>query len=196
MTGPSKQRVISTLTPYLSDLGKIPIMAFDDWMHSSEFSRSEHGRTRASIMWERMVAHGREKFELLPNWEIKKHFGTMSFIVDDSVLFRFKKGDENGLSNNYRTQLSLAFHDPTIEDLFGLCPLDRVEIVYILNKLETKIIDVRIVARNGDDKVWEHSILPKESRVIKAQTFPENIPSDLVGLRDNKATKKIENMDK
>ena len=82
----------------------------------------------------------------------------MKFLIRDTVLFRFKKADGTGRSSNVTTQLALAFHDHD-QDLFGLPEVQRVEVVYKLNRLETQIVDICVVARNGDQIAWEYSLL-------------------------------------
>ena len=75
---------------------------------------------------------------------------TFKFLLDDQVLFRFKKGNEAGLSVNVPTQLALAFHNHN-QDLLGLADVHRVEVVYQLNWLETEIFDVIVV---GATRTW------------------------------------------
>ena len=99
---------------------------------------------------------------------------TFGFLIDDRVFFRFKKGDANGLSTNVRTQLALAFHNHD-QDLPGLLPeVERVEVVYQLNRLETQIIDIIVVARNGDIVVWTYSLL---DTVASGMPLPMPVPS-------------------
>lgn len=78
---------------------------------------------------------------------IGSHYDTRSFIFDDSVLCCFKKGDVAWFSRNYPTQLALAFHEHR-EDLFGHLGLTRVEVVHVLNRHQTGVESVAVVARN------------------------------------------------
>lgn len=185
MDSNKKFEIKGLLEPYHDVLGQIPLRAWEEWKESTEFIRSEHGRTRASVVWERMVAHGRNYFDSDPDWSIITHFGTVSFILKEKILLRFKKANNAGISSNYPTQLALAYHDLDQMGLFGMPQLHRIEIVYIINALETKIDDVRVVARNGDTVTWSYSIMP-QADIIDTDHFRVHVThsaTDLVRSR-------------
>ena len=110
-------------------------------------------------MWEQIIDRAHRAF-FADDGRIRILDGqeTFSFLVDDCVLFRFKKGNEVGISANVPTQLALAYHDHE-QDLLGLPEVCRVEIVYQLNALQTEVVDVLVVARDGDRIAWAFSLL-------------------------------------
>ena len=67
-----------------------------------------------------------------------------------------------------------AFHDHD-QDLLGLPEVHRVEVVYQLNRLETEIVDVIVVARDDEVVVWTHSLLDASKAVVP---LPMPMPSD------------------
>lgn len=69
-------------------------------------------------------------------------------------------GDGSGISRNIETQLSLAFVDPQ-QSLPGIPDLDRVDVVYELNALETQVANISVVARNCERVAWQYSIYPR-----------------------------------
>ncbi|MFN3634783.1 MAG: hypothetical protein ACK4UZ_03515 [Rhizobium rhizophilum] len=110
---------------------------------------------------------------------------TMKFLVRNEVLFRFKKADATGRTSNVATQLALAFHDHE-QDLFGLPEVQRVEVVYKLNRLETQVEDVCVVARNGDSVAWEYSLLDASEAVVPlpmSEPQPERPAAKIVKLK-------------
>jgi hypothetical protein len=91
---------------------------------------------------------------------------TKWFIIGDRVLFRFKKGNQNGLSSNVATTQALAFHDPQ-ENLPGIPDLIRVEAVYVLNDLATGIESLHVVRRSRARVAWSYQLgLPTADNVV------------------------------
>ena len=148
--------------------------AWADWMASDHVSVWRCKRSRANFVWEQII--DRAFAELVGHDAVHVIDGheTMKFLVRDEVLFRFKKADETGRTANVSTQLALAFHDHD-QGLFGLPEVQRVEVVYKLNKLETAIQDICVVARDGDRVVWEYSLLDAED-VIAPLPMPAPEP--------------------
>ena len=132
--------------------------AWDDWLSSDFNGVWRCKRSRANFVWEQIIE--RVNSDLLGHDAVHVIDGheTMKFLVHDKVLFRFKKADETGRSSNVATQLALAFHDHD-QDLFNLPEVQRVEIVYKLNQLETQIADICVVARDSNRVAWEYSLL-------------------------------------
>lgn len=147
--------------------------AWDDWLTSPHPGIWRCKRSRANFVWEQIIERAHRAFGGWPSVHIVSGYETFKFLLDDEVLFRFKKGDEAYLSVNVPTQLSLAFHDHD-QNLLGLPEVQRVEIVYQLNRLETKIADVIVVARDGDVVVWYDSLL---TSAAAATLLPMSIPS-------------------
>ncbi|MDT0682307.1 hypothetical protein RM543_06400 [Roseicyclus sp. F158] len=159
----------ATVRPILDEI-RAPIVgaiyeAWDDWLASDRNGVWRYKRSRANFVWEQIIEHannallGHDAVHVIDGHE------TMKFLVRDTVMFRFKKADETGRSSNVATQLALAFHDHD-EDLFGLSEIQRVEVVYKLNRLETQIDDICVVARNGDQIAWEYSFLDADEALV------------------------------
>jgi len=132
--------------------------AWDDWLASDFNGIWRCKRSRANFVWEQIVGHAIRALQDHDAVHVVDSHETMKFLVRDTVLFRFKKADETGRSSNVATQLALAFHDHE-QDLFGLPEVQRVEVVYKLNRLETKIDDICVVARDRRKIAWEYSLL-------------------------------------
>lgn len=194
MSIPKKSKVKTVLEPYHPILAEITLGAWEDWRSSSECGRTIFSRTRANIIFDRMISRAREVFSGMPSIRIVERVGTEYFVADDQVLFRFKKGNVLGLSGNVRTQLSLAFHDHDQRSLFDHLDLDRVEVVYTLNKLETKIANILVVGRDGYDLAWAYSIIPEADVIVDAPfapVAPVTPPELLVRLRDGDEALKV-----
>ena len=159
--------------------------AWEDWLASDFNGVWRCKRSRANFVWEQIIE--RANTALLDHDAVHLIDGheTMKFPVRDVVLFRFKKADETGRSSNVATQLALAFHDHE-QDLFGLPEVQRVEVVYKLNRLETQIDDICVVARNGDQVVWEYSLLDAGEATVPLpvpEPKPERPAASIVKLK-------------
>ncbi len=185
MSTPIRDEVEPILKPFEPHLCEIVLGAWEDWMESSEAERYLFPRTRATIVHDRMVDRALRLLPSLPGINYIERDQTVSFILDDQVLFRFKKGDSSGLSRNFPTQQALAFHDHQ-RSLFGPLEWIRVEVVYVLNRFKTCVENVFIVARDGSKIAWLYDILPEAATTGKIETAPARQVDieQLVRLRD------------
>ena len=139
--------------------------AWDDWLASPHLGIWRCKRSRANFVWEQIIERAHLAFDGSRSVRIIDGQETFKFLVEGRVLFRFKKGDEAGLTANFPTQLALAFHDHD-QDLLGLPKVHRVEVVYQLNRLETEIVDIIVVARHEDVVIWAYSLLDSAEGVV------------------------------
>jgi hypothetical protein len=61
-----------------------------------------------------------------------------------------------GLGHNVRTDANDLFCDQAT--LAFAAPLDKIEIVYVVNKLGTEISKVLVQARDGETRLWAYEI--------------------------------------
>jgi len=179
----------TTVRPILDEIREQVVSAireaWEDWLASDFNGVWRCKRSRANFVWEQIIE--RANNALLDHDAVHVIDGheTMKFLVRDIVLFRFKKADETGRSSNVATQLALAFHDHE-QDLFGLPEVQRVEVVYKLNRLETQIDDICVVARNGDQIAWEYSLLDAGEAAVPLplpEAKPERSAASIVKLK-------------
>lgn len=167
-----------TVRPVLGEIRNQVISAirgaWEDWLASDFNGIWCCKRSRANFVWEQIIERANNALLDHDAVHVIEGHETMKFLVRDTVLFRFKKANETGRSSNVATQLALAFHDHD-QDLFGLPEVQRVEVVYKLNRLETQIDDICVVARNGDQIAWEYSLLDAGEAAIPLP-MPESKP--------------------
>jgi hypothetical protein len=134
-------------------------------------------RTRAVLMHDLMVRRAIAQWGGRGDIHFVERDETVKFLVKQRLLLRFKKASGNGLGSNIPTQAVLAFTDPQML-LPGIPDVQKVEVLYELNDLETKIERVVVVARDGDRKIWEYEI---EDRRVLAPVLP--LPSQAPASR-------------
>jgi hypothetical protein len=99
----SQEEVQALLKPLHSRMARIVLDAWDDWKQKSHEIGSRFARTSANVVFERIIARAIPEFDSMPGMYIKTGHQTVHFLYQSAVLFRFKRGDENGLSRNYPT---------------------------------------------------------------------------------------------
>lgn len=143
-------------------------------------------RTRANIVWDYAVGALEEALDPLPGIHVNRSGNTCIFMLSQQLAFRFKKADEKGLSRNYPTAMALAFHDPE-QQVLGIPEALKTEIIYILNKLETEILHVKLVRRDGESVAWAHTIYDRSNSVAQIPTVIPSVPAkDLQGSQSPK----------
>lgn len=157
------------LTPYMADFVEVARRAWSDWLASSIAPNMQHKRVRANNVWNQMITHAQRIFEGRAGISVAKFRGTWDgLLVGDRVFIRMKKGNERLLSSNVRTATALAFNDPE-EDLFE--GLVRLELVYVLDKLETSIDRVAVVQRDQSSVVWMLDLLKGDENTQNVLPF-------------------------
>ena len=165
MSEPRKEIVQPVINKYREPIVTAVLGAWDDWMKSPYRGVWRYNRSRANFVWEQIIGRVRPAFDEFPSVHIIEGHATCKFLLEDRVLFRFKKGNHVGLSTNIPTQIALAFHDHE-KDLLGLPDVHRVEVVYQLNLLQTKISNVLVVGRDNIEVIWSYSLLDSAELVI------------------------------
>lgn len=170
MPTPQIVDVQALLQPHEATICRVVTNAFDRWMANPE--RAElFRRTRACLIHNYMMNaapgafDGERRIHIIPGQE------TFYFLVEDRLLFRLKRADQRGNSSNVETQASLAYIEPDAP-LIELPDVARVDIVYVVNPLQTKIQDVLVVARDGDSQLFSYSILNRVADSAPIVTLP------------------------
>lgn len=150
-----------------------------------ERARWRRKSTRAAIVWEESVDRAITAFHDDLGTHVVSHFDTISFIFDDTVLMRVKKVDMELQSRNVQTSLSTLFHRHD-EDLFGYQGLQRVEAGYVLNRFETEIAWVGVVAREDDEQLFHfdfNDVLAPAQTIIPFPAVAKSSPAEIARLR-------------
>lgn len=177
----SQEEVQTLLKSLHAPLAHIVMGAWDDWKQMSSQIGGRFARTSANVVFERMIARAIPEFDSMPGMHIKSGHQTVHFLYQSAVLFRFKKGDDNGLSRNYPTQTALAFNDQNC-DLFGAPGISRIDIVYQLDRLATRVVDVAVVARHESNVLWSYSILDADAKMAEVISMNPKLPSPVESL--------------
>ncbi len=195
MTAPSEPHIKSTLEAYEKRIAALILRAWETWRTGKLGERYVFKRTRACLVHEDMVREARAEFAGDRDVHIIPGPETIYILIRDAVTIRLKKGDARGLGRNNHTQTSFAFvsadADP-FELPLGLPDVQRADVTYLLNELETKIDEILVAGRDGARRLWAYAIYPRIAKPVDmlpvAPTAPVN-PADVVrvpGRRDEK----------
>ena len=143
-----------------------------------------YDRTRACAVNDYIIQTAMDRWGSLSQVRISQRNETALFIFNQVVALRFKKAGSNGLGSNNPTQASLAF-DNAQEDIPGIPNVQKVEVLYELNDLHTKIRRVSIAARDGSHKMWDYEIVGSGAEVVTPEFPAPSLPSqtNVVRLR-------------
>jgi hypothetical protein len=114
-------------------------------------------RTRANMVFERLAVRLQEQFIDDPGVRFEFANETVKIIFDDKIVARVKKADSRGLGHNVQTETNDLFCEQA-DMLPGFEPLDKLEIVYMLNMYSTEIRRVMVQARDGEVRLWAYEI--------------------------------------
>jgi hypothetical protein len=152
--------VQSVLRSYEDAIFKAVHGAWSDWRELPLGGRLLFpGRTRACLVHDFMVQRAIAAWTGDSAVRVIRRDETAKFVVAGQVLLRFKKADDRGLGSNIPTQAALDFAEQQHE-LPGIPNVHKIEVVYALNRLQTQIDRVVVVARDGDAVIWDYPIVP------------------------------------
>ena len=143
--------------------------AWADWLSLPNRSRLRFPRTRANIVYDLMVDRAIAAFNEEAEVRAIVKDETAKFLFGQRILVRFKKGDGNGLGSNIETQAVLAFTDPQLL-IPGLPDVQKVDVVYNLNDLQTMIERVAVSARDNNIRLWSYDIEDRRGAPSSAVT--------------------------
>jgi hypothetical protein len=130
--------------------------------------------TSAELVWEHMVQNAIAGFADDPDVHVVAHHDTISFVIGETVLVRMKKADLQLRTRNYPTAQASLFHAHEV-DLFGHAGLQRVEATYVLNRFQTDIDWIGVVAQEQNNVLWQFELGAEEEGDVIA--FPAAPPA-------------------
>lgn len=143
------------------------------------------GRTRACLVHDFMVQRAIAAWTGDSAVRVIRRDETAKFVVAGQVLLRFKKADDRGLGSNIPTQAALDFAEQQ-HDLPGIPNVHKIEVVYVLNRLQTQIDRVVVVARDGDDLLWDYVIAPATTAEVISLPAQTSEPTKVARVRVRK----------
>ncbi len=164
----SEEAARAILKPYENDLQDCIISAWNTYSQYA-FRHIHTARTRACIVHDHMVDNARQRFENRPNTRTYEIGGVFFVEIEEKVLIRFKKLDEDKLSCNIPTQQSLEFLGQM--ELPHMPPkVTRLIAGYELNGLQTAIRAVSITCPNGSHNAWYYDLETEMAEIINMPT--------------------------
>ena len=153
-----EQAVRAVLTKYEPVLFAATHGGWDDWRALGLGGRLLfQARSRACVVYDFIVQRAMAALAEDPAVRVLRRDETVKFVFHDTVALRFKKANEKGLGSNIRTQATLGFVEQQLE-LPDVPNVHKVEVVYVLNDLQTRVEQVLVAARDGDVCLWNYDV--------------------------------------
>lgn len=134
-------------------------LAMKRFMAESGFGAVLYPRTIANFVFDGVVRQALREFGEDKDVRIVLEPQTVKFVFGETVLARFKKGDEDNLGQNHPTQAVFDFvvAQATLPGLPSSAV--KVEILYSASDLDDEINSIIVAARDGDSLLWHYPIL-------------------------------------
>ena len=184
----SEHDVRQQLEPYHDRIRQVIERGHSEWvavkqfMINSGYGSVRYPRTIANFVFDAVVRHAITEFGNDDNIRTIEEAQTVKFCFGDTVLMRFKKGDEDNLGQNLLTQAVIDFIFVQT-NLPGLAPkAAKIEVLYSASDIDDSIERVVVAARDGDQLLW-HYRLDKDGEADGAiplipSTTPRNEDTD------------------
>ncbi len=152
---------------------------WDAYMGYDPSIRSVHTpRTRANCVRDHIVSEVRTKFGTNGTRLHEQTDGLFCLSVEDRILIKFKKFDDEKKSSNIPTQQAMDFVTQQY-DLPGFRSVTNLIAGYDLNESQTSIKSISIACPNGDDSnSWCYDLMSPMADVILMPTANINADTD------------------
>lgn len=135
----------------------VHLQAWDRLVSNSAWPTLVFQRTASSMMHDFIVQEAAATLDGLPGMRRITHDKSVRYLVEDRVLFRFKRGTQGGLGSNIDTPTNDDFIDAEV-DLLGIPQIWKVELLWYSNRLRTKLDRVEVSARDGNRRLWAYRL--------------------------------------
>jgi hypothetical protein len=177
MSIPTMAAARAALSPYHAAIRSIVEDAWDEWRavqsfrEDSGFGPTLYTRTISNYMFDAIARRAIPRLGALDKVMIVVDAQTFKAHIN-GMLLRMKKGGEDNLGCNHPTLLALAFEEADAH-FPGFPPKTaKVELIWLPNDIWTQIDQVLVVARDGDELVWQYEIPRGEGASITVRPTP------------------------
>lgn len=171
MAIPTRAYARETFSPYHGLIWRLIQESWDEWRLLQRL-RADHEmppllyrRTIANYMFDAIARRAIPAFGAEERVLLDVDSQTFKIFVG-GIVARFKKGGDDKLGSSIPTQTALAFMEAD-----GVLPgmpreAAKVEIIWLPNEIWTQIEQILVVARDGDELIWEYEIEAADSADI------------------------------
>ena len=159
----TEDEVRGVLEPYHELIRNIVDEAWDEWRLVEKFRRDQrlppmlYKRSISNYVFDAIARRAIPAFAAQSRVSVKLEAQTFK-LQFRGICARYKKGGEDGLGCNVSTQAAMAFIDAD-GVLPGMPPeTTKVEIIWLPNEIWTQVERVLVVARDGDERLWDYEI--------------------------------------
>jgi hypothetical protein len=181
MSAVSRDDAVAAFEPYFPIIRKAIEDAFAEWRATetfrvdSGFGPTFYDRTKSNEIFDAIAKRAIFRLGTEPGILVDIEAQTFKFAAK-GIAARFKKGGDDKLGRNIPTQAALAFIEAD-GVLPGLGASGKVEFVWFPNDLWTKLNRVLMVARDGDELLWEYEIDGEAGSLIELPAAPPSPPA-------------------
>lgn len=172
-----KNEAKKIINPYRNKIESAVNKSIKHYLTGEEYAtvRFRHTpRTDASIIHDLIVDEIENEFLDVTGTYFQRKKNLFCLVIDDKVILRFKKFNDNLLGSGINTRQLIAFNlqDSAQLDLPDMPADGLLYVGYRLNELKTNLKDLHITYRYNKYNVWTWDITSNENEVIKPIEIP------------------------
>jgi hypothetical protein len=168
---------LAALDSHLGPVASVASKAWDRYHQLPAADRLIFGaRERANCVHAYMLHYAAEYAAQASGVRCFERNQMCGIVIDDKYAIRFKKIDEDSLSRNQPSKQVEEFRAQI--ELDGIDASHHLELGYVLNRLGTDLLDVRLVHPAGEGVSWAKSLTPTFQDATVADIF-ENVAEEV-----------------
>jgi hypothetical protein len=160
------------INPHLGKIKRAVSSSISNYLTGKQYAAVRHShstRSDASIIHDLIIGEIENEFNDVEGVCHQRKNKLFCLVIDDKVILRFKKFNNNLLGSGINTNQLIAFNlqDPVQLEFTNMPPHGLLYVGYRLNDLNTGINDLHITYRYSNKNVWTWNITYVENEDIK-----------------------------
>lgn len=166
----SREVVCEDLDQHLDAFDEMVRAAWKDYESLPDRCHVVFGaRSRASNVHDFLLDRAASYAATTPGVKFFKRNLMHGIVIDGKYAIRFKKFDLDNRSKNQPTQQVAEFRNQI--DLDGIDAPHHLEVGYVLDFLESEVLDVRLACPSGHGNAWVVSVSDRGAAAVLADLF-------------------------
>ena len=170
----SREVACEELNHHLEAFDEIVRGAWDDFGALPSHCHVTFGlRSRASVVHDFLLSRAAAYADATPGVKYFKLNLMHGLVIEGKYAIRFKKFDADNRSRNQPTMQVVEFRGQI--ELDGIDAAHHLEVGYVLDSLDTEVLDVRLACPAGHGNAWVVSVSDHGANAVLADLFsPSN----------------------
>ncbi len=170
------ETAIGLIEPHLPQFSAVCTAALEDLQAQlATFPGSMYNRTKATVMHNLICERLKTELGSTDGVRVFEEYESVSIVMDNKVLLRFKKLKKDGLPSNIRTRRSSDWDAQLLQmKLFPEYPdMACIDWGYVVDSTWSEIKSLKVMCRINANIQWEYLVRTSTLQVATSLPFPE-----------------------